>query len=88
MAQKLKITAKRQVTFPAAVCEALAVYPGDTLVLRDGLAGGRRVWTIEAEARPNNESWLGALRPYAERKTSHALSDIRAVVARKRGGRT
>jgi bifunctional DNA-binding transcriptional regulator/antitoxin component of YhaV-PrlF toxin-antitoxin module len=88
MAQKLKMTAKRQVTFPVAVCESLAVYPGDTLVLRDGRAGGRRVWTIEAEARPNDEPWLGALRPYAERKTSHALPDIRAAVARKRGGRT
>jgi len=35
LGQGVRRAAKRQVTFPAAVCEALAVYPGDTLVLRD-----------------------------------------------------
>ena len=88
MSLKLKMTAKRQVTFPAAVCETLAVYPGDTLVLRDGQAEGRRVWMIEAEPQPDRARWMGALRSYAERKESHALSDIRAAVAKKRGGRT
>lgn len=88
MSLKLKMTAKRQVTFPASVCETLAVYPGDTLVLRSGQSDGRRVWTIEAEPRPDGARWLGALRPYAERKASHAMPDIRAAVARARGGRT
>lgn len=88
MSLKLKMTAKRQVTFPAAVCETLAVYPGDTLVLREEQAEGRRVWMIEAEPQPDRARWMGALRPYAAHKASHALSDIRAAVAKKRGGRT
>lgn len=88
MSLKLKMTAKRQVTFPAAVCETLAVYPGDTLVLRDRQADGRRVWMIETEPQLARQSWMGALRPYAIRKTSHAMSDIRAAVARRRGDYT
>jgi len=88
MALKVKMTAKRQVTFPAAVCETLAVYPGDTLVLRDAQVNGRRVWTLEAESPAPRSSWLGSLRTFAERKTSHEISEIRATVARKRGGLT
>ena len=87
MALKVRMTAKRQVTFPAAVCEALAVYPGDTLVLKDAHVEGKRVWLIEPQpetARP----WLGSLRAYAEHKPSHDMESIRAAVARKRGGHT
>jgi AbrB family looped-hinge helix DNA binding protein len=35
----VKITAKRQVTLPAAVLEALGVGPGDRLELQDGPQG-------------------------------------------------
>lgn len=35
----VKITAKRQVTFPARVLEALGVKPGDHLELREGPDG-------------------------------------------------
>ena len=35
----VKITAKRQVTFPAAVLEALGVGPGDRLELHEGPDG-------------------------------------------------
>ena len=35
----LKVTAKRQVTFPAAVLEALGVGPGDRLELHEGPDG-------------------------------------------------
>jgi AbrB family looped-hinge helix DNA binding protein len=36
---RVKITAKRQVTFPARVLEALGVKPGDQLVLEEGPNG-------------------------------------------------
>lgn len=35
----VKITAKRQVTFPAKVLEALGVHPGDQLELLEGADG-------------------------------------------------
>ena len=85
MSLKVRMTSKRQVTFPAAVCETLAVYPGDTLVLKDARIRGKRVWLIEPQQQPIEYPWMGALRGYAEGKASHDMSDIRAAVARKRG---
>ncbi len=35
----IKITAKRQVTFPARVLDSLGVQPGDSLELREGTEG-------------------------------------------------
>lgn len=84
----LRLTSKRQVTFPAAVCAELAVRPGDTLKLRVMRDQGKRVWVIEPPPPDTPRPWLGCLRAYAERKASHEMADIRATVAQKRGART
>jgi bifunctional DNA-binding transcriptional regulator/antitoxin component of YhaV-PrlF toxin-antitoxin module len=84
MAQKIRMTSKRQVTFPAAVCESLAIYPGDTLTLKDARVKGRKVWIFEPQPAEIAYPWLGSLREYAERKGTHAMSEIRAAVALKR----
>jgi bifunctional DNA-binding transcriptional regulator/antitoxin component of YhaV-PrlF toxin-antitoxin module len=86
MSLRIRMTAKRQVTFPAAVCEALSVYAGDTLVLERAELRGKPVWVIEPQTA-SSHPWMGSLKRYAERKATHEMSEIRAAVARKRGGR-
>jgi bifunctional DNA-binding transcriptional regulator/antitoxin component of YhaV-PrlF toxin-antitoxin module len=62
--RKLRITAKRQATLPAALCEELGIEPGDTLTLERRELDGEPVWVVRAP-KPD-WSWAGALRPYAE----------------------
>ena len=52
----VKITSKRQVTFPARVLDALGVGPGDRLELREGTDG------FVLRPRRIDESRLGTLR--------------------------
>ena len=52
----VKITSKRQVTFPARVLEALGVGPGDRIELREGPDG------FVLRPRRIDESRLGTLR--------------------------
>jgi len=85
MQRKVRMTSKRQVTFPAAVCESLSVYPGDTLTLQDARVNGRKVWILEPPSTAQTPAWMGSLRAYAERKETHAISAIRSAIARKRG---
>lgn len=85
MQRKVRMTSKRQVTFPAAVCESLSVYPGDTLTLQDARVKGRKVWILEPPSATPTPAWMGSLRTYAECKKTHAISAIRSAIARKRG---
>ncbi|MDD5706577.1 MAG: hypothetical protein PHR35_11675 [Kiritimatiellae bacterium] len=85
MYRKIRMTSKRQATFPAAVCESLSVYPGDTLTLRDVHIKGRKVWVLEPHPTEGAFPWMGALRAYAEGKGTHAMPEIRATIARRRG---
>ncbi|CAN5389343.1 hypothetical protein BH24GEM3_BH24GEM3_02340 [soil metagenome] len=71
--RKLTITAKRQATLPAALCEELGVGPGDTLTLERREIDGEPVWVLRAP-KPD-WSWAGSLRAYAEGK-SHDWDDI------------
>jgi bifunctional DNA-binding transcriptional regulator/antitoxin component of YhaV-PrlF toxin-antitoxin module len=77
--RKLKITAKRQATLPAALCEELGVGPGDTLTLERHELDGEPVWVLRSP-KPD-WSWAGSLREYAEGK-SHDWADIERSIAR------
>ncbi len=57
----VKITAKRQVTFPARVLDALGVSPGDRLELREG-SDGYMLRPVRVD-----ESMLGGLRDKLKR---------------------
>jgi bifunctional DNA-binding transcriptional regulator/antitoxin component of YhaV-PrlF toxin-antitoxin module len=62
----IKLTAKRQATFPAEVCEALGVKPGDRIELEARTQGKGRVWVLKpvtSKARP----WFGVLGRYARK---------------------
>ena len=75
----IKITAKRQATFPVAVCRELGVSPGDELSVEKRLVDGKNVWVLAPPAR--SLSWIGAAKKYAIGK-SHDMADIRKSIGR------
>ena len=75
----VRITAKRQATLPAALCQELGVGPGDKLVTERRVIRGETVLVLRPR-RPD-WSWLGAARGYATGK-SHRWRDIRRSMAK------
>jgi bifunctional DNA-binding transcriptional regulator/antitoxin component of YhaV-PrlF toxin-antitoxin module len=73
------ITAKRQATFPAALCEELGLAPGAKVTLERRVVAGETVWLLRG--RKPDWSWVGLLRRYAGGK-SHRLTDIRRSIDR------
>ncbi len=81
--QTIKLTSKRQATFPAELCRELHLKSGDRLVLERREIDGKPAWVIRP-ASPEPESWFGALRSFASGK-SHSMDDIRQSIGRKSG---
>lgn len=83
---KIKLTSKRQATFPARVCESLGVSPGDEIIL-DPHEGedGSIVWLLKP-AKAKTRPWLGALRQYARDK-DHSMDSVRRSVGEARASR-
>ena len=79
----LRLTAKRQATFPLATCESLGLKPGDTLELEARDEADGRVWVLRprpARAR----KWLGSAGGFASPTLDHSLTTVRASIARGR----
>jgi bifunctional DNA-binding transcriptional regulator/antitoxin component of YhaV-PrlF toxin-antitoxin module len=83
---KIKLTTKRQATFPAKVCRALGVSAGDEVILEPRTeADGSTSWRLKPESsRPR--SWLGSLNAYAKGK-KHSLRSIRESIVKGRPAR-
>ena len=64
----IKLTAKRQATFPVEVCRQLGVQAGDTLELEAIRHRSETVWVLKA-AGGRSPSWLGRLKKYAGNST-------------------
>jgi len=79
----IKLTSKRQATFPAEVCESLQVGPGDEIELIPRVEEGRKVWLLRPKTAPLRP-WFGVLRRYAERVESHEMEDVRKSIAEGR----
>jgi len=84
---KVAITAKRQATLPAALCEELGVGPGDALDVERRVLAGETVWVLRGKNL--DWSWVGVARRYAKGQ-SHKLSDVKRSIQRgwSRGDRT
>lgn len=83
----IKLTSKRQATFPASLLKEIGLRPGDKLALERSERKGEVVWILRLPAPET--SWIGSLRRYARGK-SHRLKDIRAAVGKavgEKGGR-
>jgi bifunctional DNA-binding transcriptional regulator/antitoxin component of YhaV-PrlF toxin-antitoxin module len=84
---KIAITAKRQATLPAALCEELGVGPGDVLDVERRVVGGETVWVLRGKNL--DWSWVGAASKYVSGR-SHRLSAIKKSIERgwARGSRS
>ncbi len=84
---KIAITAKRQATLPAALCEELGVGPGDALDVERRVVDGETVWVLRGKHL--DWSWVAAARRYATGR-SHKLRDVKRSIERgwSRGDRT
>ena len=83
MVKMLKLTSKRQATFPAALCDELGVCPGDELQLERRVLDGKAAWVIRAR-RESTMPWFGALRDFAKGKR-HDMHSIRTSIGRRVG---
>ncbi|NQX02002.1 hypothetical protein HQ447_15195 [bacterium] len=83
---KIKLTSKRQATFPKEACEALRVGPGDFIEMEPGIIDGQKVFILKPKKveRP----WLGFLKDKARKVDDHSMEAIRQsiVAGRKRTG--
>ena len=80
--QTIKLTTKRQATFPAELCRDLDLHPGDRLALERRELDGAPVWVMRPLCGDAVPSWFGALRPFASGK-SHAMDDIRRSIGKR-----
>ena len=78
----IKLSSKRQATFPRAVCEELDLRPGDTVDLEPRDIDGARVWVLRPHHRPGTR-WFGSLRRYAQGKP-HGMAAIRKSIGEAR----
>jgi len=62
----ITVTAKRQATLPAEVCEDLGIKPGDKVQLEKRTVDGEPVWLLRAPGR--DWSWFGGADRYARGK--------------------
>jgi len=83
MTKTIKLTAKRQATFPAEVCEQLGLRPGDEIELVPRVEAGGRFWVIQKREAPTRP-WVGSLRGYGQNASDHSLDAIRNSIATKR----
>lgn len=78
MIQSVKITSKRQATFPDRVCKELGVKPGDEILLERREIDGHTAWLLNTKA-PAPSQWFGALRGYAA-GLPHDMVSIRSSI--------
>lgn len=83
MSKTIKLTAKRQATFPAELCEQLGLQPGDEIDLVPRVEEGSQFWVIQKHEAPTR-SWAGSLRQYGRTVSDHSMKAVRQSIAAKR----
>lgn len=79
----IKITSKRQATFPAQLCGDLGIGPGDQVMVEPLEIDGKTVWTIQPLKSETTDNWYGSLSKYAKGK-SHDMDDIKGSIIKGR----
>lgn len=79
----IKLTSKRQATFPRELCESLGLEPGDELRLIPKVEDGERVWILQVVEKPDRP-WFGRLRKYADVADDHSMEAVRNSIRRGR----
>ena len=78
----LKITTKRQATFPVETCDALRIGPGDIVDVEPRVIDDEQVWILRPRKTPDR-SWIGSLRDQV-RAQDHSMESIRQSIAEGR----
>ncbi len=83
MSQTVRLTSKRQATFPARLCRELGVGPGDDLLLERTEIGDTVTWTLKPKKNIHSE-WFAGLHKYAAGKNDD-MESIRASIGKSIG---
>ena len=83
MTGTIKLTAKRQATFPKELCEELDLKPGDAIQLDKRIIDGKAHYCIRPVKNEAAPAWFGVFNSAAKGK-SHRISDIRESIAKGR----
>lgn len=75
---KVKLSSKRQATFPKRVCDSLGIKPGDDLILDSRMEGNKEVWVMKP-VKDTQFPWFGCFKDYAKGK-KHDMDSIRAGI--------
>jgi bifunctional DNA-binding transcriptional regulator/antitoxin component of YhaV-PrlF toxin-antitoxin module len=86
MIHTIKLTSKRQATFPVQLCRELGIQPGDELVLERKELEEGPVWILTSQQQ-HSQTWFGRLSKYASGK-SHDMEDIRTSIGSGLGRKT
>lgn len=78
----IKLTSKRQATFPKSLCDELNIEAGDTLEVVRRVVDGETLWCLQA-VQEHSPPWFGSLGAYAAGK-SHDLGAIRETLEKTR----
>lgn len=82
---KVRVSSKRQVTFPKRVCDALGIRKGDEILLDRHVENGQEVWYLKSD-RKETRPWLGSLQAFARNK-DNSMDAVRKSIASKRSSK-
>ncbi|MCK5542694.1 MAG: AbrB/MazE/SpoVT family DNA-binding domain-containing protein [Desulfobacterales bacterium] len=83
MTQTIRLTSKRQATFPVKLCKELGIKAGDDLILERKKIGKDFAWILKP--KKNIESkWFASLQKYAKDK-DNSMEAIRASIGKSVG---
>ena len=85
MNQTVKLTSKRQATFPVQLCQDLGVTAGDDLILERKKIGGEIAWLLKPRKKTESK-WFAGLQKYAVGK-DHEMESIRSSIGKVIGGK-
>ena len=80
MKQTVRLSSKRQATFPAQLCKELGVKAGDDLILERKNIGGSMAWVLKPKKNPA-ATWFTGLQNYATHK-ERDMESIRAAIGK------
>ena len=86
MPHTIKLTSKRQATFPVQLCRELGIQAGDELVLERQKIDDGYAWILIAKSQ-YPPTWFGRLKKYTPGK-SHNMETIRKSIGSSLKSRT
>lgn len=79
----LRITSKRQATFPLQLCEELGIKPGDEIILERQKSANEIKWLLKPKKKIQS-TWFAQLKEYAKNK-EHDMAAIRSSIGERIG---